>query len=372
MKDDCLVTDKDEKVAIIFRGLSFKPRYRHQSGFSYSVDFRKCASNLVENLSVLKSDIFISTNSHPFESEVIKIFKPVACNFEKNVSQSQNSYQAIATHIRRCFAQIRETGKIYDKIIVSRFDIYLDGLVSKLPIDNNKFNFICYAENNNLIDDNLWIFPFKMMEEVDSLLAQVISGKNLKTHEIVQFLKPETYKPLFEGNFIIMKARPYIKFQREISKVALIRRAIIQLHFLGIKDPAYIITVIKRKTALPRREIAWRFYAILDFIFNLLKVKIKHNKIHFVTFYSEGSPFDKGLDVRRSCKRLVKSLRPFVDSVRAYSVRELRNDPSTSVYVKEFDEVAEYNAGTNKIGFLRWKPYIILKTMHSCPVRSGA
>ena len=46
-----------------------------------------------------------------------------------------------------------------------------------------------------------------------------------------------------------------------------------------------------------------------------------------------------------------------------YTADELKSNLETSYLVKEYENEPEYNLKTNLIGYLRWKPYIILKTL---------
>ncbi|EHT4088238.1 hypothetical protein KX058_004474 [Escherichia coli] len=89
------------------------------------------------------------------------------------------------------------------------------------------------------------------------------------------------------------------------------------------------------------------------------------DKVHFLTFYTQGQEFDDGIDLTEEVNILLRKIKPFVDSVKAISAYELKNNPETSIYVKEFEEEAIWNFKTNKIGFLRWKPYILLKELEN-------
>ncbi|MFU0933111.1 hypothetical protein ACM26E_20180 [Kluyvera cryocrescens] len=86
-------------------------------------------------------------------------------------------------------------------------------------------------------------------------------------------------------------------------------------------------------------------------------------KLHFITFYTQGGKYDDGIDLSSEVDLLLRKAKPFADSVRAISAYELKSNPDTKIYVKEFEEEAIWNFKTNKIGFLRWKPYILLKEL---------
>ena len=88
-------------------------------------------------------------------------------------------------------------------------------------------------------------------------------------------------------------------------------------------------------------------------------------KLHFITFYTQGKPFDNALSLENEKNILIKALAPYVDYSRAVSCSELRGNVDTEIYVRPFDEIASRNFKTNEIGFLRWKPYIILKELEN-------
>ncbi len=75
------------------------------------------------------------------------------------------------------------------------------------------------------------------------------------------------------------------------------------------------------------------------------------DKVHFLTFYTQGQEFDDGIDLTEEVNILLRKIKPFVDSVKAISAYELKSNPETSIYVKEFEEEAIWNFKTNKIGF---------------------
>lgn len=84
-------------------------------------------------------------------------------------------------------------------------------------------------------------------------------------------------------------------------------------------------------------------------------------KLHFITFYTQGGKYDDGIDLSSEVDLLLRKAKPFADSVRAISAYELKSNPDTKIYVKEFEEEAIWNFKTNKIGFLRWNHTFSLK-----------
>lgn len=105
----------------------------------------------------------------------------------------------------------------------------------------------------------------------------------------------------------------------------------------------------------------WQCRAIVANIQKI--VSPSETKVHFMTFYTQGGEFDDGMDLSKEANELARKTKPFVDSITLTSAYDLKKDPKTEIYVKEFTEEAIWNFKTNKIGFLRWKPYIILQKL---------
>lgn len=85
--------------------------------------------------------------------------------------------------------------------------------------------------------------------------------------------------------------------------------------------------------------------------------------IHFLSFYTQGPPHDHGLCLDNCRRTLEAATRPFFDTTTFVSAAELAADPATRHLVHHFPIAAPCNPLTHTIGFLRWKPYIILQAL---------
>ncbi len=89
-------------------------------------------------------------------------------------------------------------------------------------------------------------------------------------------------------------------------------------------------------------------------------------KINFISFYTEGQPYDECINMTESKNKYQDAISPYVDTIKFYTPRELASNPDTEIYIRPFNTKPNpYNPGVHKIGFLRWKPYIILKALES-------
>lgn len=86
-------------------------------------------------------------------------------------------------------------------------------------------------------------------------------------------------------------------------------------------------------------------------------------KVHFVSFYTEGEPHDRALNLTRSRDIYQNAISPYVSSMKFYNRRELDSRNETKYLVEHISGPVHSNAETEKIGYLRWKPYIILEEL---------
>lgn len=89
------------------------------------------------------------------------------------------------------------------------------------------------------------------------------------------------------------------------------------------------------------------------------------SKIHFVSFYTEGPPYDLCTDMTLPASRYKESISPYVDSVHFFTPKELSLNEKTYKLVAPVEGATPnpYNPGVHNIGFLKWKPYIVLKAL---------
>jgi hypothetical protein len=84
-------------------------------------------------------------------------------------------------------------------------------------------------------------------------------------------------------------------------------------------------------------------------------------KIHYISFYSEGEPYDKGLNLSNSKQILTDSLKGTDIKYSFYSPRILK-EMGYGEFVKEHEKagLVSMNPGLNYVGFCAWKPLIML------------
>jgi hypothetical protein len=83
--------------------------------------------------------------------------------------------------------------------------------------------------------------------------------------------------------------------------------------------------------------------------------------IHYISFCSEGEPYDKGLNLSNSKQILINNLKDTDIKYFFYSPRFLKEN-GFSEYVKEYENpgLVSMNPNMNLVGFCAWKPLIML------------
>lgn len=96
-------------------------------------------------------------------------------------------------------------------------------------------------------------------------------------------------------------------------------------------------------------------------IHNFKKYYDKKQKVHYISFLTQGEPYDKGLSLGHLKQRLIDEYSNYFDRVTIYTV-----DDVPAEFRREYDpEIFEtrYNPGYHNVGYGAFKPYLILKTM---------
>ena len=109
-------------------------------------------------------------------------------------------------------------------------------------------------------------------------------------------------------------------------------------------------------------------------------------KIHFITFYSQGPPYDNGLDLSKTENNVKQRVSPFVDTFKAYHCKDISDDPEFVWSIKDwsiidpiykrhndgwwspmYNKYVDINNGCDTTGFYAWKAVCILKRFNEIP-----
>ena len=109
-------------------------------------------------------------------------------------------------------------------------------------------------------------------------------------------------------------------------------------------------------------------------------------KIHFITFYSQGAPYDNGLDLSATENNVRNRIANYVDTFTAYHPKDIADDPEFAWSIRDWSQVdpkyarhaegwwsplhkkyIDINIGCDKTGFFAWKAACIIKKMREIP-----
>jgi len=110
------------------------------------------------------------------------------------------------------------------------------------------------------------------------------------------------------------------------------------------------------------------------------------SKIHFITFYSQGAPYDNGLDLSATENNVRNKIKDYVDTFTAYHPKDIADDPEFAWSIQDWSKIdkkyerspegwwspkmnqfVDINAGCDKTGFYAWKVACIIKKMREIP-----
>lgn len=133
--------------------------------------------------------------------------------------------------------------------------------------------------------------------------------------------------------------------------------------FLGIsKYKYYLFTDSKRKSKiiLDYFTFYFRYYFSNEFSKRKSKIIQDQNTINLVTFYSEGTPHDNGLNLSINKDIIFQQIKHF-NNISVYTPKILKK-LGLNKYVKEYKKtgLVSMNKGMSKIGFCAWRPKILL------------
>ena len=73
--------------------------------------------------------------------------------------------------MRLCLDYAQEGRALYDQVLITRFDIWYTRPLRHLSIHPDKFNIATHLAPHKLIDDNLYILPFRLLRRFHDLMA---------------------------------------------------------------------------------------------------------------------------------------------------------------------------------------------------------
>ncbi len=155
------------KIGLTFTGISYDP----------SRDYQHCFPNITQQLiTPLKKEhdvkIYLMSYKSEYQEHIIDLFQPALYQF----NDFENSHQ-ILTYIK-AMEQLRNQD--LDLVISTRFDIHFHKDISQIGLNYDKFNVLFkergWWKNMKFTTDNLFVFPYSMLEDFISALQYLYAN----------------------------------------------------------------------------------------------------------------------------------------------------------------------------------------------------
>jgi hypothetical protein len=231
--------------------------------------------------------------------------------------------------------------------------LYKSGSVNLLlenKNDKNDKNIV--KTNNEIFDKNIYLITKKQTNEIKPFLW---FGYNILLEKITNKLSFDIMflnkVPHANGNFCVKTHDPIQKYYLWLNECKINEYTTINLELCINKKEQLIIFIMDD---------------LLDrclFRIKNIHIKTDDKTINFISFFTQGYNKDKCLNLTESYSLYKNTITNYVDTTKFYRAEELKNNKDTEYLVKEFPDEPIHNAKTNLIGYLRWKPYIILETL---------
>ena len=243
-----------------------------------------------------------------------------------------------------------------DTINLQFKNIELENIVDNhIIINEMDINILSLTSNKcilNKLDENTFEF---IKEKTKSTIPFIWCGFNIKPQKVKTIMK---FDILFKSDIPNKSDNLFIKTHDPIEHyndwLSLCKKD----EFVHIELPLY---VSKNKQLII--FIMDECFKSVHFIIKNIEFIPDNINYKFISFYTQGDPYDKCFNLTSVAKEYENKMKPYVDKTRLYNGYELKSNPDTEYLVKEFPTEPQCNLKTHLIGYLRWKPYIILNSL---------
>ena len=162
-----------KKMAILLFGLSQFNESFHASPdefCSYQTDYRTCINNF--NLKIkqyfeklgFEIDVYLATNkvSDSMQQQIINDYGAKSYEFlESHKVNHISRNEKFESVMRQCL----DSKNIYDTILMTRFDIFINKSFDDCNLDFESFYVTSTLEKKHVICDNIYLFPYKFLRD---------------------------------------------------------------------------------------------------------------------------------------------------------------------------------------------------------------
>ena len=159
------------KIGLLLSGLHYRENPVNNINISgYTIDFRYYIKNIKTYIFKLGNiETYIVTNDSPYIGELRAVYNPVELCIMEDTKNRRISKTIKGLEL------IKESGKIYDYVCVTRLDIYF---MKELILNYFKLNIFSELEVPGWHDDNFYFFPFSLLDSFLSLYLTIQDSKD--------------------------------------------------------------------------------------------------------------------------------------------------------------------------------------------------
>ena len=166
------------KIGLLLSGLHYRENPVNNINISgYTIDFRYYIKNIKTYIFKLGNiETYIVTNDSPYIGELRAVYNPVELCIMEDTKNRRISKTIKGLEL------IKESGKIYDYVCVTRLDIYF---MKELILNYFKLNIFSELEVPGWHDDNFYFFPFSLLDSFLSLYLTIQDSKDCCADEYI-------------------------------------------------------------------------------------------------------------------------------------------------------------------------------------------
>ena len=189
-----------KKVALIFFGLSYHKYFNHWTGGNFLVNFRNSYENYQKFIYSYfhklgyEIDVYFCTNILEKEHliELLNMYKPKKYSMIENYD---NIFKSRNTKLSSAIKCCLDSNIKYDICLITRFDLLFQKEFETCNINFETINIVSILEKPNLICDNFYLLPYRLLEEFYKLIENNIETR---FHDII-----EPLSKISEINYIL-------------------------------------------------------------------------------------------------------------------------------------------------------------------------
>ena len=219
-------------------------------------------------------------------------------------------------------------------------------------LNNNTFNIKSNKCILNKFSDSMFEF---IKYETDIFMPFVWCGYNIKAEKVKTIM---SFDIMFKSDVPLKSDNLFIKTHDPVEHYNDWLTQCVKNEFVHIELPLYMS---KNKQLVI--FIMDECFKHVHFIVKNIKFIPDKLNYKFISFYTQGEPYDKCFNLTNASTEYKNKIEPYVDIIKMYNAYELKSNPETEYLVKEFEFESKYNPKINLIGYNRWKPSIILDAL---------